>query len=80
VTIGEMPLSILTVRALGDMGYSINPSGADPYTIFAGNVRADDSQSARAPLPLNWEMAFPIRPIVLPSHRSAASSSLKAAK
>jgi hypothetical protein len=80
VTIGEMPLSILTVRALGDMGYSINPSGADPYTIFAGNVRRDDSQSARAPLSLNWEMALPIRPIVLPSHRSAASSSLKPAK
>jgi hypothetical protein len=80
VNIGEMPLSILTVRALGDMGYSINPAGADPYTIFVGHLRASDSQSAQKAFPVNWEKALPIRPIVLPPHRSAANASLKAAK
>ncbi|MGH7650277.1 MAG: leishmanolysin-related zinc metalloendopeptidase [Gemmatimonadaceae bacterium] len=80
VNIGEMPLSILTVRSLADMGYSINPSGADPYTIFPGNVRASDSQGTPASLSANWEEALPIRPIVLPSRRSAANTAPKTAK
>ncbi|MGH7605144.1 MAG: leishmanolysin-related zinc metalloendopeptidase [Gemmatimonadaceae bacterium] len=80
VNIGEMPLSILTVRSLGDLGYSINPAGADPYIIFPGNVRASDSQSGAAPLPVNWEQPLPIRPIALPSRRSAASAALRPVK
>ena len=30
---GSNPLSILTVRSLEDLGYAVNPAGADPFTF-----------------------------------------------
>lgn len=91
VNVGEMPLSIITVRSLGDLGYSINPSGADPYSIFPGNLRANvfgsESTSvprlpatSRIPFAANWEMPLPIRPVPLPSRRSTVSAVLKPVK
>jgi hypothetical protein len=67
-----MPFSIMTVRALADLGYTINPAGADPYTIFAGSIRASPSISAATPIGSVWEKALASRPKVVPSRRRTA--------
>ncbi len=37
---GANPLSAVTVRSLADQGYTVNPAGADPYTLPLPGVRA----------------------------------------
>ena len=66
---GTMPFSIMTVRALADLGYTINTSAADPYTIFAGSIRANPSVSAATPIGSVWERGLASPPKALPSHR-----------
>jgi hypothetical protein len=38
---GPMPFSIMTVRSLADIGYTVNTAGADPYSIFVGSIHAN---------------------------------------
>jgi hypothetical protein len=65
---GPMPLSILTVRSIGDLGYTINPKGADPYSIFAGSIRANPNLNALTPPGSVWERGLSSPPRALPSH------------
>jgi hypothetical protein len=74
---GPMPLSIMTVRSLEDLGYTINPSAADPYTIFAGSVRASPSVSPLTPVGSVWERGLASPPKTLPSHRRAIERGAK---
>ncbi len=69
---GSMPFSIMTVRALADLGYTINTSAADPYTIFAGSIRANPSVSAATPIGSVWERGLASPPRTLPSHRRSS--------
>jgi len=69
---GSMPFSIMTVRALADLGYTINTSAADAYTIFTGSVRANPSVSAATPLGSIWERGLTSPPKTLPSRRRTA--------
>jgi hypothetical protein len=39
---GVTPLSVLTVRSLGDLGYTVNPAAADPFFLTL-SVRAPGS-------------------------------------
>ena len=65
---GSMPLSVMTVRALGDLGYTINPAAADPYQ-FGESLRASPSVSPLTPIGLVWEQGLPSRPRTLSSRR-----------
>ncbi len=54
---GAMPVSVMTVRALGDLSYVINPDAADPYTIAIGSLQAVRA-GPDAPLE-EWETSLP---------------------
>jgi len=71
---GPMPFSIMTVRALEDIGYTINTAAADSYTIFAGSIRAAPSVSALTPVGSVWERGLASPPRRLPSHRRTSAS------
>lgn len=53
-----MPFSIMTVRALRDIGYQVNLANVDPYTkpIGVGNMVAPGASAERRP----WEMVSPV--------------------
>jgi hypothetical protein len=51
VNFGGMPLSAITVGSLGDMGYVVNPFGADPYRVPAST----SSQNRIPTAPTGWE-------------------------
>jgi hypothetical protein len=74
---GAMPLSILTVRSIGDLGYTINPASADPYSIFAGSIRANPILSALTPPGSVWEVGLSSPPRALPSHARTAGGRQK---
>lgn len=66
---GTNPLSVMTVRSLEDIGYTVNPAGADPFTIPGGSIRAafraDDITAT--PTPGAWEKGLGHRPRALPT-------------
>jgi hypothetical protein len=64
---GHMPLSVMTVRSIEDLGYTVNPSGADPYFIFAGSLR-EGPASLLSPVGVPWEGSLRLGPFVLPRH------------
>lgn len=68
---GTMPLSIMTVRALADLGYTINTAAADSYTL-SGSIRADPTVSALTPIGSAWERGLSSPPRTLPSRRRTA--------
>lgn len=62
-----MPLSIMTVRSLADLGYTINGAAADSYRIFIGNLRAGGNR-VMGPVGA-WEQGLGVRPRAIPSRR-----------
>jgi hypothetical protein len=63
VNAGGMPLSLITVGALADMGYVVNRDAADAYTVPSG------SGASRNTVPVDaepWERPLPRRGGVLP--------------
>jgi hypothetical protein len=66
---GTNPLSVMTIRSLEDLGYTVNPAAADPYTIPGGNIRASgDASASSAIVPTtNWERPLGIKPKRLPT-------------
>ena len=67
-----MPLSIMTVRSIGDLGYTINTAAADPYQMAAGSLRAGGN---RIVVSGAWEQALPMPPRVIPRRRNPAPNS-----
>jgi hypothetical protein len=55
---GTNPLSVMSIQAMRDLGYSVSPTAADPYSQATG-VRGTQS-----PVPLNptWEKLFGAAP------------------
>lgn len=49
---GPMPLSVMTILSLGDLGYSVDPTAADPYTVPTSGVALS---ALRAPGGGPWE-------------------------
>ena len=62
-----MPLSIITVQSVADIGYSINAAAADPYTIFVGSLQAGGNWISVSGA---WEQGLPMPPRVIPSRRN----------
>jgi len=62
---GPMPLSVITVRSLADIGYTVNTAGADPYSIFVGSIHANDALIPSSSLLGPWEkgLSNPHRPL-----------------
>ena len=63
---GPLPLSVMTVRSIEDLGYTVNPAGADPYSIYIGSVRQGAAPSLLTPIGVAWESGLPAGPFVLP--------------
>ncbi|MFN2635660.1 MAG: leishmanolysin-related zinc metalloendopeptidase [Gemmatimonadaceae bacterium] len=63
---GPMPLSVMTVRSIEDLGYTVNPSGADFYSIAIGSLRQNSESSLLPPVGVSWESGLPLGPFVLP--------------
>lgn len=67
---GKNPLSIMTIKSLEDLGYTVDVTTADPYTPpLAFNLRAAGSAADPSPTPGTWEIRLPHRPIALPTVR-----------
>jgi len=62
-----MPLSIMTVKSMSDLGYTVNDAAADPYQIFVGGLRAGGNRIIASG---TWEQALPTPPRVIPSRRN----------
>lgn len=67
---GTNPLSVMTIRSLEDLNYTVNPAAADPYTLPVGtNLRAsfriDDINAT--PTPGEWERPLAHAPRGLPT-------------
>ena len=62
-----MPLSIITVRSIADIGYGVNQAAADPYQIFLGSLRAGGDLIIGSGV---WEQGLPTPPRVIPSRRN----------
>ena len=58
---GGMPLSAITVGALADLGYVVNPLAADPYRLPA--TAAFSRMEGEV---VEWEKGLPIAPKKLP--------------
>jgi hypothetical protein len=59
---GVMPLSGITVGALADLGYVVNPLAADPYRV----PTPTSSPSAIEVPGITWERGLPTKPKILP--------------
>jgi hypothetical protein len=68
VNYGPMPLSAITVGSLADLGYTVNPFAADPYTVPTG-VNADLIPATGGASP--WERLPPSAVILGPSPGAA---------
>ena len=65
---GKNPLSIMTIRSLEDLGYTVDTTAADPYTPPSGvNLRAPGSTADPGVSTEAWEKGLPHRPIPLPT-------------
>jgi Leishmanolysin len=68
---GTNPLSVMSIRSLADLGYTVDPAAADPYTLPAGtNLRASFriNDVTATPTPGEWERpALPHPPRGLPT-------------
>jgi hypothetical protein len=64
---GPNPLSIMSIRSLEDLGYTVNPAAADAYTLPAGvALRAFPADDISA-TPGEWERPLPHAPRALPT-------------
>jgi hypothetical protein len=65
---GSNPLSIMTIRSLEDLGYTVDTTAADPYVKPSTlNLRAPGSSADPSPTTGAWEIGLPHRPKALPT-------------
>jgi hypothetical protein len=63
---GSMPLSVITIRSIEDIGYTVNPLGADAYIIAIGSLRQSADSALSTPVGVRWETGLSAGPFVLP--------------
>jgi hypothetical protein len=64
---GTNPLSIMTVRSLEDLGYTVDVNAADPYSHPGLNILAPGTVAAPSPTAGVWEKGLGHRPVGLPT-------------
>ncbi|MFL5483539.1 MAG: leishmanolysin-related zinc metalloendopeptidase [Gemmatimonadaceae bacterium] len=62
-----MPISVMTVRSMADLGYGVNTAASDLYAIFAGSLQAGGNRVVTSGA---WERSLPTAPQVIPSRRN----------
>ena len=67
INAGKNPLSIMSIRSLEDLGYTVDTTAADAYSNAGLNLRAAGSVADPSPTPGVWEKGLPHRPIALPT-------------
>ncbi|HVS59677.1 MAG TPA: leishmanolysin-related zinc metalloendopeptidase [Gemmatimonadaceae bacterium] len=67
INAGKNPLSIMTIRSLEDLGYTVDTTAADPYSHPGLNLRVAGSVADPSPTPGVWEIGLPHRPRALPT-------------
>ncbi|MEX2111304.1 MAG: leishmanolysin-related zinc metalloendopeptidase [Gemmatimonadaceae bacterium] len=73
INAGPMPLSVITVRSIEDLGYTVNPPAADAYFIAAGSLHQSGEAALTTPVGVEWERGLATGPFVLPRHRPSAA-------
>lgn len=71
---GKNPLSIMSIRALEDLGYVVDTTAADPFTRAGLNIRAAGSVADPSPTSGVWETGLPHKPIALPTISGAGGA------
>jgi hypothetical protein len=74
ISSGTMPMSVMTVRSIEDLGYSVNHHGADPYVIALGSLRQGGESGLISPVGVEWERGLSRGPFVLPRQRSSVQA------
>lgn len=69
---GSNPLSVMTIRSLEDLNYTINTAAADPFSVTVGSVSAFGGGSSSPMLVRGWERPLEFKPRVLPRVGSRA--------
>ena len=66
---GTNPLSKMTIKSLEDLGYTVDVSAADPFTIPGGSIRASfrANDVTATPTAGTWEKPLPHPPRGLPT-------------
>lgn len=64
---GTNPLSVMTIRSLEDLGYTVDPAAADPYSIPGGSLRASGDVVAGPVTSGAWERPILLSPRPLPT-------------
>jgi len=66
------PLSVMTIRSLGDLGYVVNPAADDPYTVPTPSFSLPGGVSSTLlSFSPRWERPLPVAPRTLPRTRPA---------
>ena len=81
INVGLNPLSVITVGAFDDMGYTVDYAAADPYTPPAANARSGLNQpvGAAASRALPARISFPDRPALILEDNNATRELVRAA-
>jgi len=69
ISSGGEPLSVMTIRSLEDLNYTVNTAAGDPYTIAIGSLMAAATAPSSATASGPWERPLPVRPRMLPTIR-----------
>ena len=69
---GSNPLSVMTIRSLEDMRYTVNTAAADPFSVTVGSVSAFGGQPSSLMLTRGWERSLQFRPRAVPPVGSRA--------
>lgn len=77
INAGPLPLSVMTVRSIEDLGYTVNPPGADAYVIAIASLRQGAESVLLSPLGVVWEQGLPVGPFVLPRRPSSGEPRIK---
>lgn len=69
---GSNPLSVMTIRSLEDMRYTVNAAAADPFSVTVGSVSAFGGLPSSPMLTRGWERPLQFKPRVMPPPGSRA--------
>jgi hypothetical protein len=67
INAGKNPLSVMTIRSLEDLGYTVDATAADPYSHAGLNILAPGTVAEPSPTAGIWEKGLGRKPIALPT-------------
>lgn len=61
------PLSVMTIRSLEDLNYTVNTAAADPYTVPTPSISFGGASSSTLMSTRRWELPLAVAPRALPT-------------